>query len=219
MTTPIVQRPGARQEAFNEGLTAAILTALTLAWLLSLWGLAPGPLAWVILRVTGTVAYAALAASTALGALIASRFAPSWLARAVQYGWHGLLAGFALSVGAIHGFFLAVDSQFAQPIWRILVPGATTFNPLWVGLGAAGLYALALVFASTALKGRLSRKTWKLLHLLAYPAFVALSLHGLLSGSDHLVGLYVVSGVAVLGTFTLRMVDELGKAGRPAPSR
>ncbi|HEX2864062.1 MAG TPA: ferric reductase [Deinococcales bacterium] len=216
MTTPSLRQPVKdtdRQENFNETLTALVLAALALTWFLALRGLTPGPLAWVVLRVTGIVSYAALAVATSLGALIASRLAPAWLNRAVQYGWHGLLAGFALSAGAVHGLFLAVDSRFAQPVWRLLVPGATTFNPVWVGLGTAGLYALALVFASTALKGRLSRKAWKTLHLFSYPAFAALTLHGLMSGSDHLTGLYVVSTLAVAVTFTARITEELARRG------
>jgi methionine sulfoxide reductase heme-binding subunit len=193
---------------FNELLAALILAALGLAWLLSLWNLAGGTLAWTILRATGTVAYLSLAVTTAFGALLASRYAPAWLNRAAQYGWHGILSGFALVVSTVHGLFLAVDGQYRQPITAILVPGASGFKPLEIGMGTLVVYLMLVVYGSTALRSRLSPRVWRVLHMLSYPAFGLSTLHAWRTGSDQLLPLYIASSAAVLVTFSLRMFEE-----------
>jgi methionine sulfoxide reductase heme-binding subunit len=159
------------------------------------------------------VAYLALAATVCFGALLGSRYAPAWLARAQQYGWHGLMSGFALVLGSAHGLFLAVDGQYAQPISALLIPGTSSFEPLAVGLGTLGLYGLALVYGSTLWRKHLSIRVWRAVHLAAYPAFAALTLYGVLTGTDNLNLLY---GAAVAGaalTFGLRFAEEAGKRG------
>ena len=197
---------------FNEILAGVLLGVLGFAWLLSLWHLAPGPLAWVALRVLGTLSYAALAVATTFGALIASHFAPAWLGRAVQFGWHGLLSGFSLVTGALHGLFLMVDGKYAQPLVAILLPGGSSFKPLEVGLGTLGLYGLALVYASFVWRDRLRLRpnVWRWLHRLAYPAFIGLTLHAGWTGSDPLLPLYLTAVAAVALTTTLRVLEALG---------
>jgi len=182
-------------------LLALALAALLLGgFLLSALHLIPGPLAWSVLRATGIVAYLALAVTVTFGALLGSRFSPAWLARAQQYGWHGLLSGFAFVMGSMHGLFLAVDGKYAQPLSALLLPGTSSFAPLPVGLGTLGLYGLALVYLSTRWRKRLSQKVWRGLHLVAYPAFGALTLHGAATGSDHLELMYGAAVTAVLFT-------------------
>ncbi len=209
--TQIAQRPPTESRthtAFNELLAALILAALGLAWMLSLWNLAGGTLAWTILRATGTVAYLSLAVTTSFGALLASRYAPAWLNRAAQYGWHGILSGFALVVSTVHGVFLAVDGQYRQPISAILIPGASGFKPLEIGLGTLAVYLMLVVYGSTALRSRLSPRIWRVLHVLSYPAFILSTFHAWRAGSDQFLPLYIASSAAVLVTFSLRMFEE-----------
>lgn len=207
-----------KSEWFNELLTALILSVLILAWLASLINLPSGSLAWLILRSSGTLAYIALAITTSLGALLSSRYAPAWLARAAQYGWHGLLSGFALVVSAIHGAFLLVDGQYRQPLIGVLLPFMVSFKPLEVGLGILAFYALVSVYASTVLKKKLSARFWRGLHLLSYPAFIMATLHGHWTGSDSLAQLYWTACVAVTLTFVIRVFDALTKPTKAVPS-
>ena len=163
------------------------------------------------LRVLGTLSYAALAVATAFGALVASKYSPDWLGRAVQFGWHGLLSGFALLTGILHGLFLIVDGQYAQSLTAILLPGGSSFKPLEVGLGTLGLYGLMLVYASYVWRDRLRLKpnVWRMIHRLAYPAFIALTLHAGWTGSDPLLPLYLTAIAAVTLTTTLRVLEGL----------
>jgi len=210
-----------RGHLLNDVLGALLLTGLAGAWLLAYGQLTSGPLAWLVLRATGLTAYAALTLSVVLGTLTASRFAPSWWPRAMSYGWHGLLSGFALAASAVHGAFLLVDGRFSQTLAGVLVPGRATFEPLPVGLGTVGLELLALVYASTLWRTRLSRRAWKALHLLAYPAFILATLHGLWLGSDNAAPLYVLGVTAATAATALRLLEarRAPPPARPRPRR
>ncbi len=198
--------------SFNEFLTAVIVLAVLVAWVISLLGLSGAPIAWSMLRVSGTLAYSVLGITTALGALLKSQFAPTWLNRAVQYGWHGLLSGFALTVSLVHGMFLVVDGKYRQPLSAVLVSGTSSFQPFEIALGTLAVYALLLVYVSTVFKNKIGQKTWRVLHMAAYPAFVMATLHGLNVGSDSLIALYLVASAAALTTFSLRMYAEIARA-------
>lgn len=213
---PAAPTPPSAHTAFNEALAALLLALLGLAWLMSLWNLAGGTLAWTILRATGTLAYLSLALSTSFGALQSSRYAPGWLPRAVQYGWHGILSGFALVVSAVHGLFLAVDGQYRQPITAILVPGTSGWKPLEIGMGTLAVYLMLLVYGSTALRSRLSPRLWRALHLFSYPALILSTLHAWRTGSDPLTPLYLASSATVLITFGLRIFEGRARLKTPA---
>jgi DMSO/TMAO reductase YedYZ heme-binding membrane subunit len=53
-----------------------------------------------------------------------------------------------------------------------------------VALGIVGLYLAAIVYGSFAVRSRLGVRRWRALHVLSFPAFVLITLHGILAGSD-----------------------------------
>jgi methionine sulfoxide reductase heme-binding subunit len=188
------------------GLVAAVATLWFAAWR----GWTPEPLAWVFLRLSGVIGYVAIALSVALGALASSRFVPRWLAKPLQFGWHGLLSGFGLSSVAVHGAFSIVDASYPQTVAGVLVPGLATYAPIALGLGTLASYAMATVYGSFAMRRRLSRVWVKRLHLLAYPAFALSTLHGVFAGSDRLPWLYLPAiGVVALAT-SVRWLERRG---------
>ncbi|WP_133161868.1 ferric reductase-like transmembrane domain-containing protein [Deinococcus koreensis] len=192
----------------NERRVAALLAGYGGLYLACWIGLGPATLAWSLNRALGVTAYLALALGVTLGALLGSRLAPPWLARAAQAGWHSLLTTSALVLGTAHGLMLTVDRQDAQPLQAVLIPGASEVLPFAVGLGTLGAYALLLVWGSTALRARLSRRVWHGLHLLAYPAFALLTWHGLAAGSDPLGGMYALAGAGAALTLVARVREE-----------
>lgn len=217
--TPSPSRPPGAANAVlddrrNTLLTAGLLFLFGLAYVACWLHLGPQTLAWTLNRATGTVAYLLLAITTSTGALLGSRYAPGWLGRAQQAGWHGVASGFALALGLAHGLLLTVDWQYPQRLAGLLIPGQSTVLPLPVALGTLGIYALALVIFSTRLRQHLSRRVWKALHLAAYPAFILLTAHGMLAGSDHLGALYALAAALVTFTFGLRMLEHAPRRPR-----
>lgn len=184
---------------WNEAIAGLLIALLGFAWVVSMLHMGPGPLAWMLLRAAGIAAYLTLALSVVLGALLSSGYAPTWLVRAAQYGWHGLLSGFALATSTVHGLFLLVDRMYPQSLSQILLPGTTSFKPLEVGLGTLALYAMLITYFSVVWRAKLPQKLWRGLHLLSYPAFIMATLHGSWTGSDPLSLLYLTAiGTVVL---------------------
>lgn len=185
------------------------LTALTLYWLLAYAGEAPGAWTWGFLRVSGIIGYALLTVSVASGALLAARFTPpDWLAKPLQYGWHGLTAGSGLALVAIHVAFSLVTEHYPQTLAAVLLPGTASFEPVAMAFGTLGTYLLLAPYVTFAAKRRL-RPTWvKRLHLMAYPGFVAGTLHGILGGSDRLAWLYIAAMALVSFTVAIRLVER-----------
>lgn len=196
-----------RLASLNELLVALLLAAVALTWGLAARSVTPGGLAWTLNRIAGVAAYALLSLSVGLGAVLKSRVVPRWLVRPLQYGWHGLLSGFALALTAVHVAFVTVDTQQPQTLAGVLLPGRATYAPLALALGTLALYAVVAVYVSFAYKSRLPKRLWTGLHLLAYPAFLLATVHGWMAGSDHLTILYAAGTCFALAGLALRVFE------------
>jgi len=198
----------------NRLLVWLPLAAVTMYWVLAYAGLTPSGWTWGFLRLTGVIGYLLLALSVASGALLSARFVPPpWLAKPLQYGWHGLMAGSGIVLVGIHVALTLVDSYYPQPLSGVLVPGMATYSPVAMGLGTVATYFMLAPYLGFAWRRRLGTKWAKMLHLLAYPGFVTGTLHGVLLGSDRLAWLYLGALTLVAFTFALRLM-----AGREAAS-
>ena len=176
---PVLRWPA--PEPLAELLAGVLVGLVLLAWVAAWRGTLAGGWPQALLTQSGQFAYLLLGASCLVGPLIGTRWLPGWLNASVKTGWHGLLSGFALTLGAIHGLFSLVGER-ALPLAGALVPGLASRQTLEIGLGTAALWLLALVYLSWALRRRLGLRAARALHLLAYPAFMAATLHGLWLG-------------------------------------
>ncbi len=211
-------RPRAAERAPRPLAETLILTALVTATVVTWWaaatGATPTAFGWVFLRLSGIAGYAALTITVALGALTAGAVVPKWLAKPLQYGWHGLLSGFGLGAVATHIAFTLIDAEYPQTLAAVLVPGLATYAPVALALGTLAFYAMVVVHGSFALRQRLPRRLVRGLHLLAYPAFVLATVHGLWAGSDRLPWLYPTGlGLVVLAT-AVRLLEPRPSAAR-----
>ncbi len=205
-----------RRVSRNDLLLAAIAGALAMVWLLAWVGRTPESLAWTFLRLSGVAGYALLGLSVALGALTSSRFIPAWLAKPLQFGWHGLLSGAALALVVVHGAFSLVDATYPQTAAGVLVPGLATYAPVALALGTLAFYAMTTVYVSYGLRTRVPARWTKRLHLLAYPAFILGTLHGVMAGSDRLTWLYGLTLMVVAMATAVRLLERRGPKRAPA---
>lgn len=201
-----------------------VAATVTLALLAALWsagwrGSAPDGWVWVTLRVSGVLGYAALAVTVALGALTRSRFLPGWLAKPMQYGWHGVLSGTGLALVAVHVAFTLVDAQVPQTLRGVLVPGLATYAPLGLALGTLATYAALVPYVSYAARRHLAPRWVRTLHLFAYPAFGLATFHGVLAGSDRLAWLYPTALALVVSATAVRLLERRAMAAHGAPAR
>ena len=72
--------------------------------------------------------------------------------------------------------------------------------------GTLGLWGMALVYVTWALRGRIGVKAARTLHLLAYPAFISATLHATWLGHGGVDPLYLLGSVAVCAALAVRLL-------------
>ncbi len=117
-----------------------------------------------------------------LGLLLSMRYNPlkQWPHRRINYftvhNWTGYIA-LALCVG--HVAILPL-SDTAGWVWRdVIWPSQAPQQPTFNVLGALGLYLLTVVVATSYLRRRMGRKSWKAIHYAAYASALLFYLHGI----------------------------------------
>jgi hypothetical protein len=163
---------------------------------------ADDPTLWYLTRGAGSTAYLLLVAVVALGiALGFQGFAG--LVRAWRiHDLHQVLTLAMLAFTALHLVTLYLDPVKPFSLLQLVWPLADVYRPVWTALGVLALYLLLAVTVSSYLRRALANPVWFALHLLSYVAFVLLTLHGIVDGSDTttpwMLGIYTGSCALVL---------------------
>ncbi len=141
-------------------------------------------LSWYASRLFGFLAYGALTASVIYGLLLSTGILDAIAHRAVSFTLHQELAALGLSLTAIHGALLGLDTTVPTSVTAIVVPFAGTFRPVWVGMGQLAFYVSIAVYASFWVRKRIGQKRWRLVHYTTFLAFAGATAHGLMTGTD-----------------------------------
>jgi sulfoxide reductase heme-binding subunit YedZ len=143
-----------------------------------------GPLLWYLNRSTGLVVLALLTATTVLGVLATGR-GGRVLPRFVGQAVHRNLALWSVVLLLVHVATAVVDSYVDIRWWQAVVPWVgASYLPLWLGFGTLALDLIVLVAVTSLLRARMSYRSWRLTHLLAYAAWGVAVGHGLGIGTD-----------------------------------
>lgn len=196
------------------GLAIGVALLLVIDALAIRLGLAAGALPtmsgttpWIVSRAAGVTAFAALAVDVIAGLALSSGALDRVIPRARSLELHRSLSVVALSLTAVHALALLVDRFVRFDVLSVLVPFASPYRSLAVGLGVLAAYAALLVHASFGWRKRLGPKTWRKLHYLSFVAFAGALVHGLAAGSDR-----DAAGVRLLYAATAAIVIALGAA-------
>ena len=179
------------------------------------------PTFWIEARASGLLAFLLLTASVTAGSVLKSRPFGTLLKPAAVTDIHRFLAVLCLSATAIHGVALVLDSSVHTTILGLLVPGFVPYRPVWVGVGVVAAELMALVYASFSQRKRIGVKTWRRLHWSTYGIFVAMVVHGVMSGTDTgqpwVLAIYLGAiGTTVMAT-AWRMLVPPAKPARRRP--
>jgi predicted ferric reductase len=127
----------------------------------------------------------------------------------VVAGLHRNLSLLALALLPLHGLTVILDTYARLGIKDITIPFASSYRPLWLGLGVLGGELLVAVVLVSLVRGRIGFGLWKLTHWAAYAAWPLSLLHGLGTGSDTKSGwalfVYTACAGAVLLVVLLRL--------------
>lgn len=138
---------------------------------------------WYATRATGIAALVLLSATMVLGILTAGR-ARSALPAYARADIHRRLSILTIVFLAIHVLTSVIDT-YAHINWvSIVVPFASSYHKIWLGLGTVAVDLFVAVGISSALRQRIGARAWRTLHWLAYLSWPIALLHALGMGTD-----------------------------------
>jgi len=172
---------------------------------------------WYASRATGVVSLLLLTAVVLLGVLVNRQGRLPGLPRFVATGLHRNLSLLGVAFVAIHVITAVIDPYVSIRIAAIVVPFVSSYEPLWLGIGAISLdLVLALILTSLA-RARISRRLWRSLHWLSYAAWVSAVLHSVFSSTDLQSGVLLYMTIACTLAVVAAVIWRLTHAGREIP--
>jgi methionine sulfoxide reductase heme-binding subunit len=174
---------------------------------------------WFLSRASGLVLLVLFSVVMLLGVATRLGSAPSRWPRFVMPEVHRAFSLFAVALLALH-VLTAVLDPFVTIGWAaIVLPFASPYRPLAIGLGALAVDLGGAVLITSLVRRRLGHRTWRAVHWLAYLAWPAAFGHALMAGADlriPWVALVVWGSAAIAGTAVLaRLLTARGGRRRP----
>jgi methionine sulfoxide reductase heme-binding subunit len=146
---------------------------------------AAGPSAyWYLTRGTGAVALILLTSSVALGVANVRRTHTEYVPRFVFDAVHRSASLLAVTFVVVHVPTSLLDGYAPIRVVDVVVPFASGYRPLWLGLGAVAFDLLIAVALTSVLRGRFGHRALRATHWLAYASWPVALLHGLGTGTD-----------------------------------
>ncbi|MFA6099095.1 MAG: hypothetical protein WCV50_06195 [Patescibacteria group bacterium] len=167
------------------------------------------PWAWVTTRAAATVSFIMLALLTMTGISLSTGLLYRIFSPATGWSVHRAIGSILLISVLVHIFSLLFDQFIGMNLLDILVPFASSYQPLLVSLGIVGFYLLALILGTSFYKMATKAKFWRRIHYLSFPMFALIFIHSILLGTDShqplMQALYWGSAVLVMGFVIYRI--------------
>jgi ferredoxin-NADP reductase len=172
---------------------------------------------WYLTRASAMVGWVLLTMTVVWGILLKTRILrgadnPEWLKITHRY-----ISGLAIVMVIIHIVTLLLDDYIQFGLADVLIPFATSFEPLGVALGIFSLYFL-IAIQVTALAARwLPEGLWKGIHFFSYATVALVALHSGMVGTDVGTPWYTATSLILITTVTLAALIRIIIAGRSKP--
>jgi hypothetical protein len=141
------------------------------------------PVAWLVARAAGLVAFAFLTISGALGLALSTRLLGGPRGK-MLLGWHQTLMWTAFGMVVLHGAALLFDPTIHFGLAAVLVPGSAPWRPIPVAAGIVTGWLMLVVALSFHVRRRMGQRRWRLMHYATFGAFGIGLYHALNVGSD-----------------------------------
>jgi len=174
------------------------------------------PVAWIVARAAGLVAFALLTLSTWLGLAMSTRILGPRRQKALL-GWHRSLVWTGLSMLVLHVGALLLDPVLHFGLAAVFVPFAASWHTGAVAMGVVAGWLSLMLAVSFRVRRRIGQRTWRGLHYASFAAFGLALLHALSAGTDLAdVKGPVVAAIALAPVLWLGFLRIL-EPRRPAP--
>ena len=180
------------------------------------------PVAWLVARAAGLVAFGLLTLSVWLGLAMSTRLL-SPRRQKTLLGWHQTLIWAGLGMVALHGGALLLDPTLHFGFRVLLVPGTSPWRPLAISAGVVTAWLMLTLAISFRVRRRIGVRTWRLLHYAAFAGFALGLGHALTAGTDLRSGtglaVAALAGGPVLWlTFARILMPRATPTRRPTPA-
>src|SRR4029077_19966003 len=126
---------------------------------------------WYASRATGIVALLLLTAVLVLGILVSRQGRLPGLPGCAGTHIHRNLSLLSVAFIVIHVLTAVLDTYVHIPLISAVVPFASGYERLWLGLRAGSLDIMLAMIVTSLLRGRMNRILWRAVHLLAYASW------------------------------------------------
>jgi methionine sulfoxide reductase heme-binding subunit len=141
------------------------------------------PIAWLVARAAGLVAFGLLTISVTLGLALSTKLLGNRRSKALL-GWHQTLMWTGLAMVSLHGVALALDPVLRFGAAAVLVPGVAVWRTVPVAAGIVTGWLMLALASSFHLRRRIGQRRWRLLHYASFAAFFFGLYHALNVGTD-----------------------------------
>jgi predicted ferric reductase len=168
---------------------------------------------WYSSRATGVVCMVLLTAVVVLGIVVNRQGRLPGLPAFAGLGLHRYLSLLAVGFLVVHVLTAVADPFVSIRLAAAIIPFASAYKPLWLGLGAVSLDLMAVIIVTSLLRRRIGRRPWRAVHWLAYVSWPVALAHSIGSSTDMrsgpLLGLAAVCTLAVLAAAIWRLTGTL----------
>ena len=174
---------------------------------------------WFVTRGSGVVALLLLTGSMVLGIVVGLRARSALWPRFAFADIHRNLTLLAIAFVGVHVVTTITDGYAPISITAVFLPFASTYRPIWLGLGALALDLLLALVATSLLRHRIAPRLWRGVHWLAYAAWPVALLHSFGTGSDARFGWLAALGLGSLAAVALAALIRIGLGAGPRTVR
>ncbi len=172
---------------------------------------------WYASRATGIVALLLLTAVLVLGILVNRQGRLPGLPRFAVTDIHRNLSLLSVAFIAVHVLTAVLDTFVSIPLAAGIIPFASGYERLWLGLGAISVDLMLAMIVTSLLRGRMNRLLWRVIHLLAYASWPVAFAHSIGSSKDLQQGWMLIMAVGCALIVAAAVVWRLAHAARQVP--
>jgi methionine sulfoxide reductase heme-binding subunit len=172
---------------------------------------------WYASRATGVVALLLLTAVLVLGILVNRQGRLPGLPRFAAGSLHRNISLLAVAFVTVHVLSAVLDTYVSIPLLASVIPFASGYHRLWVGLGAIAFDLMLATIITSLVRGHLNRILWRAIHLLAYLCWPVAFAHGLGASGDLRHGWLLDLSVACALIVAAAVLWRLAGAARQLP--
>jgi methionine sulfoxide reductase heme-binding subunit len=172
---------------------------------------------WYASRATGVVALLLLTVVFVLGILVNRQGRLPGLPGFAVTSLHRNLSLLATVFVMVHVLTAVLDTYVHIPLLASVVPFASGYERLWLGLGAISLDLMLAIIVTSLFRARFSRNAWRAVHLTAYLSWPVAFVHSVYASKDLQHGPLLYLGLACALLLAAAVVYRLVNAARQVP--